>query len=80
MFVILLNIKFIDIVSQENVNEATKVLDTALEKISLKDLNYSALKRLQKAVEASGQKFKYEILPETTKVFIINYKYNYLLF
>lgn len=66
-----LNIIFIDIVSQENVNEAVKVLDTALEKLSLEDVNSSALYRLKKTLEASGQTFKYEILSNSSKVCII---------
>lgn len=67
----LLNIKCTIIVSQDNVNEACKVLDKALENISLEHINSSALFRLKNTLEASGQTFKYKIVSNNSKVSII---------
>lgn len=40
--------------------EASKVLDKALEKVTLKDINRSAVLRVQKILESRGETFKYD--------------------
>lgn len=41
--------------------EASNELDKALENVSLKDINESAVLRLKNRLEAQGQTFKYDI-------------------
>ncbi|CAH1737969.1 unnamed protein product [Aphis gossypii] len=48
-------------VNQGNINEASKVLDKALEKITLNDINKSALIRIKDNLESRGETFKYNI-------------------
>lgn len=48
-------------VNQDNVIEASKVLDKALEKITLGDINKSALLRIKNNLESRGETFKYNI-------------------
>jgi len=43
-----------------DINKASKVLDEALEKVKLHDINESAVLRLKKSLEAQGQTLKYD--------------------
>ncbi|KAL4132665.1 hypothetical protein QTP88_009784 [Uroleucon formosanum] len=47
-------------VNQDNAIEASKVLDKALEKITLGDINKSAILRVKKNLESRGETFKYD--------------------
>jgi len=47
-------------VNENNVIEASKVLDKALEKITLGDINKSAVFRIKKNLESRGETFKYD--------------------
>jgi len=53
-------IKCFILVNQEKFAEAINILDKALETISLKDINESAVLRLKRALEAQGKTFKYD--------------------
>ncbi|XP_025193243.1 leucine-rich PPR motif-containing protein, mitochondrial [Melanaphis sacchari] len=48
-------------VNQGNVIEASNVLDKALEKITLEDINKSAILRIKNNLESKGEIFKYNI-------------------
>lgn len=49
------------LVNQEKFAEASNELDKALENVSLKDINVTAVLRLKKRMEAQGQTFKYDV-------------------
>ncbi|VVC25742.1 Pentatricopeptide repeat,Tetratricopeptide-like helical domain [Cinara cedri] len=47
-------------VNQDNAIEASKILDKALEKITLNDLNETAVMRLKQLLKTRGEEFKYD--------------------
>jgi len=70
------------LVNQNKLIEATNTLEKALEKISLKDINESAMIKLKKMTEAHGQIFKYDTNLSKKKVcnlIYLKYIFNYLL-
>jgi len=72
-----LTVKCFDLVNQNNVIEASKVLDTALEKITLADINKSAVFRIKNNLESRGETFKYDtdILEKKVSDIILFFKY-----
>lgn len=63
----------INIVHQGNINKASEVLDEALKKTTLGDINESAVIRLKNKLEAMGQTFKYDTNALKKRVCNINY-------
>lgn len=61
------------LVNQNKFNEASQLLDEALIKIKLNDINASALWKLKQILEANGQTFKYDINVLKKKVCVHNY-------
>jgi len=52
---------YLSVVNIADIDKASKVLDEALEKIKISDINKSAIVRLKNGLEAQGQTLKYDI-------------------
>lgn len=55
--------------------DASNVLDKALEKVSLSDINQSAIMRLKEKLEQQGQTFKYDVNLLKKKYMVRNFAY-----
>lgn len=68
LLIVITNYNCIYLVNQNKFNEASQLLDSALEKIELNYINASALWKLKRVLEANGQTFKYDISVYKNKV------------